>query len=110
MRRAVELTTANGTVTAIVRADRVAELSAEGVVTVLPFAPHEGEPPRRAIVLLRKSAPDGTRMLVPMILHRADGKPTDAAEAVLRGCPGTGDRLGIFGCPHAQPLYQRRKG
>ena len=85
MQRAVELAKGDGTVTAILRADRVDEIvGGQGSLTILPLVPREDEPPKRVLVQLKKGAAESSRTLAPMILHRPDGKPTDAAEAVLR--------------------------
>ena len=83
MAKAVEMCASGGTVTAIVRADRIGELETNAPgLTVLPLAPHEGEAARRAIVQWRKGGI--ARTLAPFVLHRANGTPTPEAEAVLR--------------------------
>ena len=83
--RARALVKPGGTVTAIVRADRVEEFPADGgALTVLPLLPHESEPPKRVIVQLRVGDEGAPYTMPPLVLHQADGKPTDAVEAVLR--------------------------
>ena len=47
---------------------------------------HEGEPlGERIIVQGRKGSRVGTKLLQGLVLHEADGRYTEAAEAVLRG-------------------------
>jgi tRNA1Val (adenine37-N6)-methyltransferase len=81
-----------GTITAILRADRVSEM--HGINTlkdaehtsldVLPLLPRDGEPPKRAIAQIFKGTRGPDRRFMSLILHQADGKPTEAAEAILR--------------------------
>lgn len=79
-----------GTVTAIQRADRVDELLEAlardaGDAIVLPLLPAaDGRPAKRAIVHARKGAKGPSRRLEGLVLHRAGGRYTDEAEAVLR--------------------------
>jgi tRNA1(Val) A37 N6-methylase TrmN6 len=85
-RRALELIAPNGTVTAIIRADRLGEVEAtasNASVIVLPLLPRAGESPKRVIVQFRKSV-TGTRTLAGFVLHEVDGRPTTEADAVLR--------------------------
>lgn len=86
--RALGLVRPEGSVTLILRADRLQPLrdSISCGVTVLPLAPRDGEAPKRVIARLKPDAPASLRLLSPMVLHREDGKPTEAAEAVLRHC------------------------
>jgi len=80
-----------GTATAIVRADRVSELlsAAEGLsATVFPLLPHTGEEPKRVIVQVIKGTTGLLRNAAGLVLHEANGRNTEAAEAVLRhGAP-----------------------
>ena len=80
-----------GTATAIVRADRVSELlsAAEGLAaTMFPLLPHAGEKPKRTIVQVTKGASGPLRNAAGLVLHEANGRNTEAAEAVLRhGAP-----------------------
>lgn len=79
-----------GTLTIVHRADRLADLLAAlagraGGILIFPLWPKEGAPAGRVIVRARK----GTRtplVLGPgLVLHRPDGRYTDAADSVLRG-------------------------
>ena len=80
-----------GTVTAIVRADRVSELlsAAQGLAAILfPLFPHAGGEPKRFIVRVVKGTNGHLRHAAGLVLHEADGRNTEAAEAVLRhGAP-----------------------
>jgi tRNA1(Val) A37 N6-methylase TrmN6 len=83
-----------GTVTAIVRADRAAELlsAAQGLAAILfPLFPHAGEGPKRTIVQVLKGRAGPLRTAAGLVLHQANGRNTDTAEAVLRA--GTALRL-----------------
>jgi len=86
-RAALALVKRSGTVTAIVRADRVDEMLAEASghsATVFPLYPHAGETPKRAIVRIAKGREAPLRRAAGLILHEPGGRNTDAAEAVLR--------------------------
>lgn len=85
-RRALDLVRPEGTVTVILRADRLGAWREEIPcgVTVLPLAPHAGEEPKRIIARLDPDAPATLKRLDPFVLHTGDGKPTEAAEVVLR--------------------------
>ena len=87
----VKRTASGGTFTAILRADRLAEalaaLPATGV-SVLPLYPRAGEPAKRVIVQVAKGSRAPLAMLHGLVLHAADGRYTDAADAVLRGQRG----------------------
>ncbi len=77
-----------GTLTVIVRADRLRDvlLSApEGGICVFPLWPRAGDPAKRAIVQIRKSSHAALAMLRGLVLHKADGAFTAEANAVLRG-------------------------
>ncbi len=78
-----------GTLNVIYRADRLADLLAGlapafGAIRLFPLWPAEGRPAKRIIVAARKgvAAPGGVSS--GLVLHRADGAYTAAAEAVLR--------------------------
>lgn len=91
--RALSLVRDGGTVTAIVRADRVKDIEDAahpygGVV--FPLLPRLDAEPKRAIVRIVKVDGAGFSHAAGLILHEADGRNTEAAEAVLR---------------HAQPLW-----
>ena len=84
-RTALALTRAGGTVTAILPANRVDEmLPAKAGAILFPLFPHTGEPPKRAIVQIVKDSTAPFRTASGLVLHEADGRNTDAAEAVLR--------------------------
>jgi len=72
------------------RADRLPELLAgltgrAGEITLFPLWPKEGEPARRILVRARKGSRAPARLLPGLVLHRPDGRFTEAAEAILRG-------------------------
>ena len=55
-----------------------------GAVTLCPLFPKAGEPAVRVIVKARKGSRAGMRLLPGLVLHKADGRYTAKAEAVLR--------------------------
>jgi tRNA1(Val) A37 N6-methylase TrmN6 len=86
-RRALELTRAAGTTTAILRADRLSEI--EGLAggsrsSVMLLLPRADRPAKRVIAQVRKGE-GGNRALAWLILHEDDGRPTASADAILRG-------------------------
>jgi tRNA1(Val) A37 N6-methylase TrmN6 len=88
MRVALAAVREGGSVTAIIRADRVSEMlsAAEGLAAVLfPLFPHAGENPKRAIVRVVKGRTGLLRTASGLVLHDAKGRNTEGAEAVLRG-------------------------
>jgi len=90
VRFALAMLRAKGTVTFIHRADRLehvlAQLAARaGDIAVFPLWPGAGKPARRVIVRARKGVATPSRLLPGLVLHAADGRFTEAAEAVLRG-------------------------
>jgi tRNA1(Val) A37 N6-methylase TrmN6 len=56
-----------------------------GEVTVFPLFPKRGEAASRIIVQARKGSRAGVQLLPGLLLHEADGRYSDEAEAVLRG-------------------------
>ena len=56
-----------------------------GAVTLLPVAPRSGDAAKRVLIRARKGGRAPARLLPPFVLHEADGRFTEAAEAVLRG-------------------------
>lgn len=76
----------NGSVTVIMRADRVAEwlTKVRGAIRVTPLLARAGEPPKRVIATLTPGGEAGVVTKPPLALHQDDGKPTEAAEAILR--------------------------
>ena len=86
-RSALKAIRPGGTLTAILRADRQAEIvdivGGRGT-TVLPLFPRAGEAPKRVIVRIDKEGDAPLRVAAGLVLHLADGKPTPEAEGVLR--------------------------
>lgn len=85
--RALSLVRDGGTVTAIVRADRVKDVQDAahpygGIV--FPLLPRVDAQPKRAIVRIAKVNGAGFSHASGLILHQADGRNTEAAETVLR--------------------------
>ena len=81
----------NGTLTAILRADRMgealSELGEDGV-TIFPLWPRAGEAAKRIIVRAVKGSHAPLAIMPGLVLHEADGKYTRAANAILRdGAP-----------------------
>jgi tRNA1(Val) A37 N6-methylase TrmN6 len=77
-----------GTLTMIVRADRLLELlpdAPEGGVILFPLWPRAGEAARRAILQVRKGSQSPMLVLPGLVLHEEDGQFTGDADAVLRG-------------------------
>ena len=79
-----------GTLTLIWRADGLAEVLAAleggfGDVAVLPVHGRAGLPAIRVLVRARKGSGAPLTLLPGLMLNDEDGKPTAAAEAVLRG-------------------------
>jgi tRNA1(Val) A37 N6-methylase TrmN6 len=86
-RAALGLARAGGTVTAILRADRQAEIrdaAGEHGGVVFPLFPRKGEAPKRIIVRMVKEGRLRFRRAAGLVLHEVGGKNTNAAEAVLR--------------------------
>jgi tRNA1(Val) A37 N6-methylase TrmN6 len=91
--RALALLRPRGSLTVIHRADRLDRLLAAlavgaGDLAVFPLWPREGESARRVLVQARKGSGGPLRLLPGLVLHRADGAYTAAAEAVLRDAVG----------------------
>jgi len=88
--RAIGFVCPGGSVTVVMRADRLAQWRAGlcGTLTVLRLLPRKDEEPKRVIARLTPSAPTSYREAKPFVLHRPDGRPTEEAEDVLRhGAP-----------------------
>ena len=86
-RNALARTRPEGSVTAILRADRVEEMLAAGDgrgVVLFPLFPRAGEAPKRMIVQFQKGSLAPLRLTAGLVLHEQGGRNTDAAEAVLR--------------------------
>jgi tRNA1(Val) A37 N6-methylase TrmN6 len=85
--RALSLVRDAGTVTAIVRADRVDDVldrAADYGAFVLPLLPRAGLEPKRAIVRIVKVSDRNVLHLPGLVLHESDGRNTQTAEAILR--------------------------
>jgi tRNA1(Val) A37 N6-methylase TrmN6 len=89
MRFAAGLVTARGTITMILPAALLAEAlplfsGRTGAVTIFPLFPRAGEAASRVILQGVKGSRAAPRLLPGLVLHKADGGPTDGAESVLR--------------------------
>ena len=78
-----------GTLTIIQRADRLGDLLAAlsgraGCIVVFPLWPGEGKPAKRVLLQARKGSAAPLTMAQGLVLHRADGRNSEAAEAILR--------------------------
>jgi tRNA1(Val) A37 N6-methylase TrmN6 len=98
LRTAVRLVRADGVVTLIWRADGLAEVLAAlnkdfGAITVLPVHPKPGAAAIRVLVRATKGNRAPLALLPGFLLADADGKPSVAAEAVLR----KGEALSLTG-------------
>ncbi|HEV8680854.1 MAG TPA: methyltransferase [Stellaceae bacterium] len=90
VRFALAMTRGRGTVTFIHRADRIDALLSHlagraGEIVVFPLWPAEGRAASRILVRARTQVAGPARLLPGLILHEADGRFSEAAEAVLRG-------------------------
>jgi tRNA1(Val) A37 N6-methylase TrmN6 len=89
VRFALAMVRAKGTITFIHRADRIDALLGEiagraGEVVIFPLWPGEGRPASRILVRARKQVAAPARLAPGLILHRPDGRLSDAAESILR--------------------------
>jgi len=89
LRAAARLLRADGVVTLIWRADGLADVPAAlgkdfGAITVLPVHPKPGAAAIRVLVRATKGSRAPLKLLPGLLLADADGKPTAAAEAILR--------------------------
>ena len=75
-----------GTITAILRADRLESWCAAvgGAVLAKPLLPREGDAAKRVIVRLVPGPRTSLTLLPALSLHEDDGRPTHAADAILR--------------------------
>jgi tRNA1(Val) A37 N6-methylase TrmN6 len=82
-----------GTLTLIQRADRLGDLLAAlagraGGIVVFPLWPGEGKPAKRILLQAKKGIAAPLTLAQGLVLHRADGRNSEAAEAILRhGAP-----------------------
>jgi tRNA1(Val) A37 N6-methylase TrmN6 len=90
VRGATRLLAPHGTLTLIWRADGLAEVLAalsalgHGAVAVLPVHPRPDAPAIRILVACEKESAVPLVVLPGLILNDADGRPSQAAEAILR--------------------------
>jgi tRNA1(Val) A37 N6-methylase TrmN6 len=56
-----------------------------GGIVIFPLWPRAGQPANRVLVQARKQVAAPARLAAGLALHEADGRFTEAAEAVLRG-------------------------
>jgi tRNA1(Val) A37 N6-methylase TrmN6 len=78
------------TLTFVHRADRLEALLAAlsgraGEIVLFPLWPKPGAAAKRVLVRARKGSAAPTRLAPGLVLHRAEGGYTEAADAVLRG-------------------------
>ncbi len=78
-----------GSMTFIHRADRIEHLLEQlsrrtGDIAILPLWPGAGKPAKRVIVHARKGVGNPSRLLPGLMLHGADGRYSDEADAILR--------------------------
>ncbi|MGE5269847.1 MAG: tRNA1(Val) (adenine(37)-N6)-methyltransferase [Thiohalocapsa sp.] len=93
VRFALAMVRGKGSVTFIHRADRIDALLGHlagraGEVVVFPLWPAAGKPAGRILVRATKQVQSPARLLPGLVLHEADGRFSEAAEAVLRGGAG----------------------
>jgi len=90
VRFALSMVKPKGTMTLVHRADRIDAVLGHvagraGEVVVYPLWPGLGRPASRILVRARKQVAAPARLATGMVLHEANGRFTEAAEAVLRG-------------------------
>lgn len=90
LRFALSMLANKGGLTLIHRADRLGDILAglagrAGGVIVFPLWPGEGKPAKRVLVHAKKGSAAPLVLAPGLVLHRADGGNTEAAEAILRG-------------------------
>jgi tRNA1(Val) A37 N6-methylase TrmN6 len=90
LRTAARLLRPSGAVTLIWRADGLGEVLAAlaadfGAVSIMPVHPKPGMPAIRVLARATKSRGGPLSLLPGLVLADADGKPSAAAEALLRG-------------------------
>jgi tRNA1(Val) A37 N6-methylase TrmN6 len=84
---------ANGTLTMIVRADRLRELmeiAPVGGVALFPLWPRRQDSANRAILQIRKGSKSPFLLMPGLVLHEDDGQYTQAANAILRDASALG--------------------
>ncbi len=81
-------TAPRGTLTTILRSDRLVEVLSsvpDTGVAIFPLWPRAGVAAKRVIVSIRKGVETASMLLPGLILHETDGRYTKAADAVLCG-------------------------
>lgn len=83
----------NGSLTLIHRADAVDKIiqgsgKRFGAIEIIPLYPHAGESAKRVIVRAMKDRRSPATLHAGLVLHEADGRYTEAADAVLRDGKG----------------------
>ncbi|HYG88225.1 MAG TPA: methyltransferase [Azospirillum sp.] len=78
-----------GILTLVHRADRVDEILALlygrfGCTVLFPLWPKQGEAARRVLIATQRGGKGPAKLAAGLVLHEADGRYTQAAEAVLR--------------------------
>ncbi|HXP98101.1 MAG TPA: methyltransferase [Telmatospirillum sp.] len=89
MRFAVNMLQPKGSLVVVYRADRLDDLLAAlhrkvGEIVILPLWPKADRPAKRILLRARKGVASPLTLLPGMVLHEADGRYTESAEAVLR--------------------------
>ena len=89
VRFALGMARGRGTITFIHRADRIDALLAQlagraGGVVIFPLWPRAGQAANRVIVQATKQVAVPARLASGLVLHEADGRFTEAADAILR--------------------------
>ena len=89
VRFALAMVCNRGVLTFIHRADRLCQLLAElqpraGEIVIFPLWPGDGKAAKRVIVQARKGSAAPLRLMPGLVLHKPDGRNTEAAEAILR--------------------------
>lgn len=87
MKAALRNVQRGGTITAIIRRDRVDDLLAMAMhspAVVFPLYPRAGSEPKRAIVQIAAAVSGGVHYGAGLVLHRDGGGNTEEAEAILR--------------------------
>lgn len=90
VRFALAMVKPRGTITLVHRADRIDTVLGQiagraGEVVVFPLWPGQERPATRILVRARKQVAAPARLAAGMVLHEADGRFSQTAEAILRG-------------------------
>ena len=78
-----------GTLTLVQRADRLGDLldalrGRAGGIIIFPFWPGESKPAKRILLQAKKASAAPLTLAQGLVLHRTDGRNSEAAEAILR--------------------------